>query len=46
MDKITPALKWLREQAEKEKYGEVSLKLIIHEGIVKRVEKCVVEKEQ
>jgi hypothetical protein len=43
---LTKAAAWLNEKAASVKYGELSVKVIIHEGVVKRVERTQTEKFQ
>ena len=43
---IVEAVAWLREQAEKTAFGSIGVTLVIHNGIVVRVERLVVTKVQ
>ncbi|HSV95563.1 MAG TPA: hypothetical protein VLM75_01375 [Spirochaetota bacterium] len=38
-------ISWLEQQAGRVEFGEISVKLIIHQGTVKRVEKGVIDRE-
>lgn len=41
---INDAAAWLDAQIGQMKYGEVSVKAVIHDGVVKYVERQIVEK--
>lgn len=43
---IEQAIIWLKEQANKERFADVGIKLVIHNGEVKRIEKTIIEKSQ
>jgi hypothetical protein len=43
---IESASRWLSEQAKKYSYAEISIKLIIHNNQIKRIERSLVEKVQ
>jgi excisionase family DNA binding protein len=43
-DFITEILTWLREKSTHFPYSEIDIRLIIHEGKIKRIERTVVEK--
>jgi len=38
--------RWLRSELQSCKFGEVGLRVIVHAGHVKRIERTIVEKEQ
>jgi hypothetical protein len=46
MDKLNNAIEWLKREVIKEKFGEITLKIVIHENEIKRIERTVTEKEQ
>lgn len=35
---------WMKQQAESVEYGEIALKIVVHDGAVKFVEKQILEK--
>ena len=43
---ITKAAAWIQNQKEKYPFAEISIKMVMHDGKIKRIEKTVVEKEQ
>jgi hypothetical protein len=43
---ITDATRWLEQMVKTISHGEASIKVVIHAGQIKRVEKGLVEKEQ
>ncbi len=42
---IFTIIKWLEQQSGRIEFGEVSVKLVIHQRTIKRVEKAVIERE-
>jgi len=45
-NQVHTIISWLEQQTGRVEFGEVSVKLIIHQGAVKRVEKGVIDREQ
>jgi len=47
---MTPALEslpgWLQSESQKHPYSEITLRLIVHDGRMRRIEKTVTEKIQ
>ena len=44
VDNLSKAVEWLKQATENQNYGEVSIKLIIHDGCIKRIERTITEK--
>ena len=40
------SVSWLESQIDSMSFGEVSIRIIIHEGSIKRIEKGTIEKTQ
>ena len=45
-EKIQAAVDFLRQESTRLSFGEVTVKVIIHNGDVKRIERTICEKEQ
>jgi hypothetical protein len=43
---VDKAAAWLESQVRDLRFGEVTVKLVLHEGRVSRIEKTITEKEQ
>ena len=39
-------IRWLTDNAARLQYGEISLKIIIHDGTIKQIEKTCTERER
>jgi hypothetical protein len=44
-EQINSLIKWLNEAQKAAPYGEINIKIITHEGKLKRVEKAIIIKE-
>ena len=43
---IKKAAEWLQEQINRYPFGEIGIRLIVHDGQIRRIEKTIIEKEQ
>jgi len=43
---LITTITWLRDKASEMRYGEAGIRIIIHDGKIKRIERTVTEKVQ